>query len=117
MIQTFPFCTGENAWSVRNRAPGSAVGMDAVGLTLVQSAPALAGQKPHLHAHGVVPGVDVERRAGHVLRVIGEQVRGGRPAVVQRRDKVPSQHRKTALWPLSTRPTWTSASSRRILPR
>ena len=32
--------------------------------------------KRPLHAHGVVPGVDVESRTGHVARVVGEEIRG-----------------------------------------
>ena len=40
-----------------------------------------------LHAHGVVPGVDVEHRAGHVLRVVGEEVGGGRATIARRRSR------------------------------
>ncbi len=35
-----------------------------------------------LHAHSVIPGIDVQRRAGDVLRIVGEQVRGRTADVV-----------------------------------
>ena len=34
-----------------------------------------------LHAHGVIPGVDVQRRAGHVARVVRQEVGSRGPAV------------------------------------
>src|SRR5262245_56017693 len=36
-----------------------------------------------LHAHGVVAAVDVERRRGHVLRVVAQQIGGSRGHVVR----------------------------------
>src|SRR5918996_3818996 len=54
-----------------------------------KSSSGVSGTK--LHAHRVIARVDVERRPGHVPRVVGEQVRGGRTDVV--RVDVPAKRR------------------------